>query len=87
MPEHDTGIAYRLQRVPGHHDLRGRIRTELQMQSGDRESPRIERWWDGGCGRSFPGSDRAAAIMVPPAAAGGGEQLATTEFQVESAVR
>jgi hypothetical protein len=32
--------------VPGHDDLRGRIRAKLQMQSGHRRRRyRLGRWW------------------------------------------
>ena len=40
MPEHDTGILNWLQRVPGHHHFRRRIRAELQVQSSDRRCRR-----------------------------------------------
>jgi hypothetical protein len=36
MPEHDKGILNGLQRVPGHHHFRRRIRAELKVQSSDR---------------------------------------------------
>src|SRR5208283_966424 len=86
-PEHDTGVANGLQRVPGHYHLRRCIRAELQMQSGDRRCRyRIGRAACGGCGLSRSGSDQRRRHRGPSADACGGEQLATTEFEVEFGV-
>src|ERR1700730_6490698 len=57
------------------------------MQSGDRRCRhRVARSAGGGCGLSVCGSDEGRRDNGPSAEACGGEQLATTEFEVESGV-
>src|ERR1700722_6735172 len=86
-PEQNTRIADGLQRVPGHHHLRRRIRAELQMHTGDRRClDRIGRNERGRCCLSASWSDEGGRQYGPSSEARGGEQFATAEFEIEFAV-
>src|ERR1700726_4714513 len=86
-PEKDTRIADGLQRVPGHHHLRRRIRAELQMHTGDRRClDRIGRNEQARRCLSASWSDEGGRQYGPSAKTRGGEQLATAEFEVEFGV-
>ena len=87
-PEQDAGTANRLQRVPRHDQLGGRIGAELQVQSGHHGCRhRIGRTALGGCGRRRLRPDQRCRRCGRPADAGGGEQLATAELEVEWRIR
>jgi hypothetical protein len=67
-----------LERVPGHHHLRGGVGAELQMQPGDRRRCRlIGRGRGGGCAGAYEGRCKHGDP-------GGGKQRAA--FQSDSVV-
>jgi hypothetical protein len=66
------------------HHRRRCIRAKLQVQSGDwRCGPRTGRW---GCRQNGSGSDERRHSRGPSGETRGSEELATTEFEVESGV-
>jgi hypothetical protein len=82
-PHDGTGILNRLKRVPGHHDLRGGVCAELQVQASDRRRRHgVESFC--GCGRGLgrpAGQQRRRDGCAGEAR--GGEQLSTADLRIE----
>ena len=80
--DQNPGMGHRLQGVPGDDHLRGRVRTELQMQAGNRlRDGRIGRRARGFCG---PRPDKGAGRH--PTQARGGQQPAPAELEIRLAI-
>ena len=86
-PEQHPRALNRLQRVPRHHHLRRRIRTELQMQPGDRWGrDRIGRCLRGPGGRGLGPLRGGGAPPTTPAAASSLRRLSSSSNPLSGAV-